>query len=160
MKLLWLLFLLLTLPAIGDDFKSFGRDSRAAIERTYAGKPLILVFWSVDCAYCGEEIKQLGALTQGWAEIGLVLVNTDGPELAEQAKAFLAHNFPNIRAERWIFGAEDPARLYFSVDRKWQGELPRAYFYDGTGNVRVVAGQVGPQWLDAWKQVVPANNRK
>lgn len=148
----WLLCLLLTLPAIADDFKSFGRDSRATIERSHAGKPLVLIFWSVDCAYCGEEINHLSALSKKRGDIGLVLVNTDGPELADQAKFFLNKNFPGIRAERWIFSGEDPSRLYFSVDKKWQGELPRAYFYNGTGNVRTIAGKVEPRWLDTWSQ--------
>lgn len=155
MRVFWLLLLVLALPATADDFKPFSRDSRAFIERTHTGKPLVLVFWSVDCAYCGEEIKQLNTMVQDRTNINLVLVNTDGSELAGQAKAFLARSFPNIRAEHWIFGEEDPARLYFSVDRKWQGELPRAYFYNGTGNVHVVAGQVKPQWLNAWTQTIP-----
>lgn len=160
MRSCWLFFLLLALPTVADDFKSFGRDSRTTIERAHAGKPLALVFWSVDCAYCSEEIKQFNALLQDRADINLVLVNTDGSELAGQAKAFLSRNFPHIRAEHWIFGEEDSARLYFSVDRKWQGELPRTYFYNGTGTVRVVSGRIEQKWLNSWAQEVSAGNRK
>lgn len=130
------------------EFRPFTGGSRAAIEQAHAGKPFVLVFWSVDCAYCAEEIRQLSQLVQDRPAMALVLVSTDAPESA--AGAMLDRLLGSTQAERWMFAGEDAEHLYFAVDRKWEGELPRAYFYDAAGNARTVAGKVEPQWLEAW----------
>ena len=155
-----LVLLLLALPAMAADFLPFGRDSRAAIARAHAGKPFVLAFWSVDCAYCTEELKQLDTLTSARPDLALVLVCTDGAEMAHQASDMLARQIPNARVERWMFDDSDPGRLYFAVDKKWHGELPRAYFYDAAGNVRVAAGQVDQRWLKEWAQSIAATAPK
>lgn len=144
------LLLLFTMTAAAADFRPFGRDSRAAIEQRHAGKPFVLAFWSVDCAYCPAELKQLGALVRERPDIKLVLVNTDGAELQTQAEARLAKILPATQAERWIFVDDDADRLYFAVDRQWHGELPRSYFYDGTDKVRSLSGQADALWLKNW----------
>lgn len=154
MKLGLLGLLLLSLPALAGDVRPFGRDSRAAIEQAHAGKPFVLAFWSVDCAYCPEEIKHLGALVRQRPDIQLVLVSTDGMEMKSEAAAKLSEWLPNGQAERWIFASDDPDRLYFAIDRKWHGELPRTYFYDGAGGVRGVSGQVDAAWLANWARGV------
>jgi len=142
--------MLFTLPATAGDFQAFGRESRLAIEQAHAGKPFILAFWSVDCAYCPDEVRQLTALVRKRPDIGLVLVSTDSLEMQSQAAEKLAGFKIPPNTERWIFAGEDPDRLYFAVDRKWHGELPRSYFYDGAGRVQGVSGKVDPVWLDNW----------
>lgn len=154
MKRWTILLLMLALPAWAGDFRPFLPDSRAAIEQAHAGKPFVLAFWSVDCAYCPEEIRHLGALVRARPDIRLVLVSTDGVELQSQARAKLAQLLPAVPADRWIFAGDDPDRLYFAVDRKWHGELPRSYFYDGAGGVRGVSGQVDSAWLAGWARGV------
>ena len=72
----------------------------------------------------------------------------------------LAHSLPAVREERWMFEGGDADRLYFAVDRKWRGELPRAYFYDAAGKARVVAGQVDRHWLKEWAQGIATSNHK
>lgn len=151
MKRAWpALLLVLALSAVAGDLRPFSRDSRIAIEQSHAGKPFVLAFWSVDCAYCPAELKHLDALVRERPDIQLVLVSTDGAAMQPQASARLAELLPASQAERWIFAGDDPDRLYFAVDRKWHGELPRAYFYDGAGGVRGMSGQVAPSWLDTW----------
>ena len=154
MKLGVLGLLLLALPAVAGDLRPFDRGSRAAIEQAHAGKPFVLAFWSVDCAYCPEEIKHLGELVRKRPAIKLVLVSTDGMEMKSEVGAKLAEYLPGGLGERWIFASDDPDRLYFSVDRKWHGELPRTYFYDGAGGVRGMSGQVDAAWLANWARGV------
>jgi thiol-disulfide isomerase/thioredoxin len=150
MRLGLLGLLLLSLPAIAGDLRPFDRGSRAAIEQAHAGKPFVLAFWSVDCAYCPEEMRHLGALVRQRPDIKLVLVSTDGTEMNPAAAAKLAEYLPDGQGERWIFAGDDPDRLYFAIDRKWHGELPRTYFYDGAGGVRAMSGQVDAAWLANW----------
>lgn len=145
-----LLLLLFALPVLASDMRPFLSGSRAAIERAQAGKPYILAFWSVDCAYCAEELQQLDTLTRSRPEISLMLVSIDGLEMQPQATAFLKKVLPETRAQRWIFAEEDTEHLQFSVDRRWHGELPRSYFHDAAGQVRATSGRLDPQWLAQW----------
>lgn len=154
MKLGLLGLLLLALPAMAGDLRPFDRGSRAAIEQTHAGKPFVLAFWSVDCAYCPEEIKHLGALVRQRSDIRLVLVSVDSMEMRSEAGKKLAEYLPEGLGERWIFAGDDPDRLYFAVDRKWHGELPRTYFYDGKGGVQGKSGRVNSVWLAEWARSI------
>ncbi|HSI96101.1 MAG: TlpA family protein disulfide reductase [Methylophilaceae bacterium] len=154
MKFGFLGLLLLALPVMAGDLRPFDRGSRAAIEQTHAGKPFVLAFWSVDCAYCPEEIKHLGALVRQRPAIKLVLVSVDGMEMKSEAGAKLAEYLPGGQGEHWIFAGDDPDRLYFAIDRKWHGELPRTYFYDGAGGVRGMSGQIDAAWLANWARGV------
>lgn len=154
MKLAFLGLLLLALPAMAGDLRPFERGSRAAIEQAHAGKPFVLAFWSVDCAYCPEEIRHLGALVRQRPDIKLALVSVDGTEFRADADKKLADMLPEGQGERWIFAGNDPDRLYFSVDRKWHGELPRTYFYDGKGGVQGKSGQVSSAWLAEWARSI------
>jgi thiol-disulfide isomerase/thioredoxin len=149
-RILLLLCLSLALPVFGGEFKSFQPGSRAAIEQAHAGKPLVLAFWSLDCVYCPGEIRHFDVLARKHPEIALVLVNVDGAEFKAEADKKLAELLPQGQTERWIFTGNDPDRLYFSVDRKWHGELPRSYFYDGKGGVQGRSGQVSTEWLETW----------
>lgn len=149
-RCLLLLLLLFALPALASDMRPFVAGSRAEIERAHAGKPYVLAFWSVDCAYCAEELQQLDALARSRPEISLMLVSIDGPEMQSEAAAYLKRVLPDTRAQRWIFAEEDTEHLRFSVDRRWHGELPRSYFHDAAGQVRATSGRLDPQWLAQW----------
>jgi thiol-disulfide isomerase/thioredoxin len=152
----WLLLLCLSLaaPLFADEVRPFQPGSRAAIEQAHAGKPFVLAFWSLDCVYCPDEIKHLGALARQQPDIRLVLVNVDGGEHRAAAGKRLASLLPEGHGERWIFAGQDPERLFFSVDRQWHGELPRAYFYDGKGGVQGKSGKVSASWLVEWARAV------
>ena len=60
--------------------RPFLRDSRAAIGAAHPGQPFVLAFWSVDCAYCSQELAQLQALARHYPGLSLVLVGTDGTD--------------------------------------------------------------------------------
>ncbi|WP_082878117.1 redoxin domain-containing protein [Methylobacillus sp. MM3] len=155
MKRLSLLALLLLAQSVmAADLKPFHPASRTAIEQAHAGQPFVLAFWSVDCAYCPEEIRHLGALVRKRPDIRLVLVSVDGMEMKSEVGTKLAEYLPDGKGERWIFAADDPDRLYFAIDRKWHGELPRTYFYDGKGDVQGRSGVVSSTWLVEWARSI------
>lgn len=141
--------LLLALSANAGELRPFGADSRAALERAHAGQPWVLAFWSLDCVYCPDEIRHLGALVRTHPQLKLVLVSVDGREMQAEAAAKLQQWLPAGQGERWIF-ADDADRLYYAVDRKWHGELPRTYFHDGAGGTLARSGRVEEAWLADW----------
>ena len=149
-RLLLLLWLLFALPLYAGELKPFQPGSRTVIEQAHAGRPLVLAFWSLDCVYCPEEIRHLDALVRRYPDIQWVLINVDGVEFKAEVEKKLAELLPQGQAERWIFTGDDTERLYFAVDRKWHGELPRSYFYDGKGGVQGRSGQVSAEWLTTW----------
>lgn len=139
--------------AQAGEFKSFDLGSRAAIERSHAGKPFILAFWSIDCPYCMEDLKALGDLARQHPDIALITVCTDGREsAAEAAKVLDKVGLPPH--ERWQFAAPDEDRLRYDVDKLWYGELPRSYFYDTAHHVQAISGRPETAWLARWLQNV------
>lgn len=148
--------MLLTAPlASAADFLPFKSDSRAAIEKSYGGKPLILTFWSVDCAYCADDLKLLGDIVRQNPEITLVTVSTDNQEMAVSASKVL-NKIDLPPHKRWQFAESDTERLRYNIDRKWYGELPRTYFYDAQHQVRAVSGKPDGAWLEQWLGKLPA----
>lgn len=145
-----LLSLLLALPTMAADFRAFGASSLARIEQAHQGQAFMLVFWSVDCAYCMEEIQQLAGVVRQYPAMRLVLVNTDRPEIAPQASALLDRYFAEKAVERWMFASDDTERLYFAVDKQWRGELPRTYIYAKNSKPHVIAGRLDEKWLQTW----------
>lgn len=144
------LLCLLCNVTLAADFRPFTASSKAAIERAHAGRPFVLAFWSLDCSYCAEELQQLRRLRAAHPSLALVLVSTDSAEVSAEAGAMLDQLLAGTQSERWMFSGSDAEHLYFAVDRRWHGELPRAYFYDGAGKAQTVAGKAQPQWLEAW----------
>ncbi len=147
--LLGLVMLLATSLASAAEFLPFNSESRAAIEQAHLGKPLILTFWSVDCAYCEDDLKLLGDIVKQHPEITLVTVCTDDPATAANAKKVLGKiDLPAHK--QWQFAESDVERLRYNIDKKWYGELPRTYFYNAQHQVKAVSGKPEKAWLDAW----------
>lgn len=143
------LLLLLTSASYAAGFLPFDSTSRQTIEQVYSGKPLILAFWSVDCAYCADDLKLLGNVVRQHPEIALVTVCTDSAEMTPRAQKML--DDVKLPAHRtWQFSEPDVERLRYNIDKRWYGELPRTYFYDAGHQVKAVSGSPDAQWLAAW----------
>ena len=138
----------LPLPAWADGFQAFQADSRQAIEQAYPGKSIIMAFWSVECAYCAEDLVALGNVARQRPDIVFVTVNTDQDNAAEAARFLDGLKLP--AHERWQFGEADADRLRYSVDRNWYGELPRTYFYNPRHEVQALSGKPDAAWLKRW----------
>lgn len=133
----------------GETVRAFTPESFAAIKTARAGKPFILGFWSVSCSHCPSELRALASLRQRHPRAEVVLVSTDTPAEAPEA-ARLAATYGLAKTELWVFADEIPERLRFAIDRRWQGELPRTYFFDATGAHEAVSGVIPADALEAW----------
>ncbi len=145
----------LAVTAHAAEFLPFRGDSRAVIEQAHAGQAMILTFWSVDCAYCADDLALLGDVVRRHPQIALVTVNTDDDAAAGNASKMLNEAGLPVHA-RWRFAGHDIDRLRYQVDRKWYGELPRTYFYDTRHQVRAVSGKPAAEWLEGWLQDLKA----
>lgn len=124
------LLMLFCLPAFAwAEFRPFYSDSLDDITSAREGQPFLLVLWSIDCPPCRKELQSIGRIYSEFSPGGLVLVLTDGPDGAVQAKKMLA-GLGLASAESWLFADSFPERLRYRIDPDWYGELPRSYFYD------------------------------
>lgn len=124
----WLAPLMLLCASQATAMRPLEEHSYAQIEQAYAGLPLLVAVWSLDCPPCRKELDMLGRLKQEYSGFNLVLINTDGVELASEAEALLS-TFDLSSAEAWIFATDQLERLRYSIDPQWYGELPRSYLY-------------------------------
>jgi hypothetical protein len=90
-----------------------------------------------------------GAWSRKHPAVRFVLVATDEAADRELAAAFLARQ--NLgRVETWAFADPYVERLRWSVDPKWRGELPRAYFYDAGHRAEARSGKLDAAWVEVW----------
>lgn len=131
--------------AVAQDLRPFTPQSLAQISAARAGRPFVLVFWSLDCAQCQEELAALGRRPTA----SLVLVSTDTWARRDAVRTALAR-YGLSGAEAWVFADEFGERLRAAVDRAWLGELPRIYFYAADGTRQGVSGRPPAALLDHW----------
>ena len=143
-------------PAIAaQEIKPFVRGSYQQIVSARQGKPFIVNFWSLSCSYCQVELAMLKKLKKNYPRLDLVLVSTDTPEEEKSVSATLA-KFSLGKAEAWVFADSFTERLRFEVDKKWQGELPRTYFYSANVGARravpvqAISGKLEYKEVEQW----------
>ncbi len=132
-----------------QEIKPFVRGSYQQIVAARQGKPFILNFWSLSCGYCRVELGMLKKLTRKYPNLDLALVSTDTLEEENQVSAALA-KYSLGKAEAWVFADSYTERLRFEVDKTWQGELPRTYFFSAKGEVTAVSGKVAQKEVEQW----------
>lgn len=143
------LWLLSSVAVAENPMRPFVVGSMAHIEKEQAGKPFVLVFWSLTCAYCPKELKMLADMQRAYPALRVVLVATDTPEESEHIAKKL-DDYGLAAAPRWVFADAMPERLRFEIDKRWYGEVPRTYFYDVTHQREARAGLVSRADFEAW----------
>jgi hypothetical protein len=132
-----------------QDLKPFVRNSQQAILSAHQGKPFILVLWSLDCAYCGDDLVVLGKMLARHRALPIVVVSTDTPAQSNEIQSTLKHyRLQNV--ESWVFADRFTERLRNEIDPQWHGELPRLYLYDGKGNATALSGKVERKKIEQW----------
>lgn len=129
--------------------RPFDAATPAALAQHYAGKPYVLAFWSLECGHCQDELRLFARRLKADPGFPLALVAADTPELASAVAARLAE-LGMDPAAHWAFADPMPERVRFAVDRRWRGELPRAYLFDAAHKSRAVSGTLSEPLLDAW----------
>ena len=56
----------------------FEADSLAQIVRAHAGKPFVLILWSLDCVYCQASLNVLAEQKRTNPALDIVTLSTDG----------------------------------------------------------------------------------
>lgn len=132
-----------------QEIKPFARGSYQQIVAARQGKPFIVNFWSLTCGYCVVELAMLKKLVKEYPKVDLVLVSTDTQEEEEEIAATLAKHSLG-KAEAWVFADSYAERLRFEVDRQWQGELPRTYFFSAKHEVTAISGKLEYKEVAQW----------
>lgn len=135
--------------AQAGDIRLLTGDAWKRLVASREGKPFVVAMWSVTCSHCPKELRTLGELRQRYPDFDVVLVATDTPADAPEARR-LADGYGLGDTEQWIFADEVPERLRMAIDRRWHGELPRTYFFAGDKAPLAVSGIVPPARLEAW----------
>ncbi|MGF6709916.1 hypothetical protein QFZ41_000880 [Luteibacter sp. W1I16] len=99
----------------------------------------LLALWSLDCAYCEENLSALAAFQRSHADVELVFVATDpiseSPALEARLKAAGLDAVPS-RA----YADATPERINFLIDPTWGGETPRTLAIKADGTRKGVSG--------------------
>ena len=132
-----------------QEIMPFARGSYQQIISARQGKPFIVNFWSLTCSYCMVELSMFKKLSRKYPRLDLVLISTDTPEEAESISATLA-KFSLGKAEAWVFADSYTERLRFEVDKTWQGELPRTYFFSVKNEVKAISGKLEREEVERW----------
>jgi thiol-disulfide isomerase/thioredoxin len=146
--------------ATAESVRPFTLGSLAQVLDARAGKPFILVFWSLDCQYCPTELKMLSELKRSHPALDIVLIATDSvsdtPQLISRAESYGMNN-----VEQWVFAEDMPERLRFEIDRRWYGEVPRTYFYDQKHQREAKTGLINRKFFEDWlvRNAVPSPGR-
>ena len=132
-----------------QEIKPFVRGSYQQIVSARQGKPFIISFWSLSCGYCMDEMAMLRKLARKHPRFDLVLISTDTPEEKELVAAALAKFSPR-NAETWLFADSYTDPLFFEIDKKWHGELPRTYLFSAKNEVTAFSGKLERNVLEQW----------
>ena len=132
-----------------QEIKPFVRGSYQQIIAARQGKPFIVNFWSLSCGYCKVELAMFKKLAKKYPKLDLVLVSTDTPEEEKSVSATLA-KFSLGKAEAWVFADSYTERLRFEVDKMWQGELPRTYFFSAKDEIKAFSGKLEQEEVEQW----------
>lgn len=99
----------------------------------------VIALWSLDCAYCEQNLSALRVYQRTHADIDLVFVATDAIDhaaaLAARLKAAKLDDVPS-RA----YGDATPDRINYLIDPDWGGETPRTIVIKADGSRKGVSG--------------------
>jgi thiol-disulfide isomerase/thioredoxin len=148
-SLIFLPFTIKAAPAFVT--KPFYASSMQEIFALRQGKPFIVGLWSLSCSHCRDDLILLASLSQQYPQLDLVLIATDTLDDADTVQTTLA-TYKLNKTESWVFADDFTEQLRYSIDRRWQGELPRTYFYDASHQARAISGKLDAAQTRNWVQ--------
>jgi len=138
---------LLSSNSLAANSRNFVQGSYAQIIETHKTHVFFVSLWSIDCPPCREELPEMAAYFSRHPEISLVLISTDGKDLAAEVERVLQQN-GLADAESWIFAEDFVERLRYEVDNTWHGELPTSYFYSPGQSRQRIRGRIDFKAID------------
>lgn len=97
------------------------------------GVSRVMVLWSVDCAPCLKELRQIGAWIKDHRGLAFTLISTDESASADEVEG-VVRRYGLETLENWQFAEPVPERLRHAIDPQWYGELPRSYLIRADGS--------------------------
>ncbi|MYM67324.1 TlpA family protein disulfide reductase [Pseudoduganella sp. FT55W] len=135
---------------------AFEADGMTRVLAAKAGRPFVMLVWSLDCSYCHASMKNLAAAQPG-LDIVTVAIEPASDQATTDAIA-AATSALGPRTSRWAFGSAPAEQLRYKIDPKWHGELPRSYWYNAQGQrVAAISGLITPKLISetATKMGIP-----
>lgn len=103
----------------------------------------VLALWSLDCAYCEENLTALRAYQRQHPDVELIYVATDPAYQREALEARLKRARVDDVSSR-AYADATPDRLNFMIDPSWGGETPRTLVIHADGSRKAVSGALTP----------------
>lgn len=122
--------------------RPFEPDSFRQIVRSAQGRPLVVLVWSLDCAYCQPSFQALADAKKKYG-VDVITIATDPADDAEAVQLIrkkLAAS--GLSSDAWAFGSSPPEQLRHAIDPQWRGETPRTYWFGRDGKAAAHSGLV------------------
>ena len=99
-------------------------------------RPLLVNFWATFCDPCRDEFPDLVKIDKQYRPQSLDFVTVsldDIDQLKTDVPKFLSSMKATMPA--YLLNTTDPEPAINFIDRRWQGDLPATYLYNGKGEV-------------------------
>jgi hypothetical protein len=104
----------------------------------------VLALWSLDCAYCEENLAALRAYQRQHADVELIYVATDPLSQRDALEARLSKaRLDDVPARAYTEATPD--HLNFMIDPTWGGETPRTLVIHADGSRKSYSGALTPE---------------
>jgi len=130
----------------------FDESSLAAIKKRYEGQAFVLVFWSIHCEFCGQEMAYWRVLKRKHPGVPVVMVSTDTPSERAEVERFIERHNPG-KGEFWMFAGDRQQAIRRAVDGKWHDKMGRIYFYDVGHRQSYSSGAMNRSKVNDWMSV-------
>jgi hypothetical protein len=129
--------------------RDFVAGSYRQIRAAHHGQPLLIAFWSMDCAHCPSSLRTLAASRAHYPALRIALVSTDNGAAPASVQAHITE-LDLHTAEQWRFADPIPERLRQEIDPRWWGELPRTVFISASGEHTAHSGALSAAQIAQW----------
>jgi thiol-disulfide isomerase/thioredoxin len=133
----------------GPRLQPFDAESPAALRQTNAGRPFVLVFWSVHCAPCFAEMAQWRAYRKQFPGVPIMQVAIESLDESAAIVAVL-DRYDAATTGHLAFVDDYAEKIRYAVDPAWRGETPRVYFYDRAHKRIARSGAIDAEWTRRW----------
>ena len=138
-RILFACALSLAMPAFAAPPVALGTADVEALLAVPAKGARIIAIWSLDCAYCEQNLSALRTYQRAHADVDLLFVATDpmsqSAALERRLKMAKLDDVPS-RA----YAESTPDRINFLLDQTWGGETPRTLVIKADGTRRAASG--------------------
>ncbi len=149
-RLIWVLLLCFFAQVRASDHFVSVLDENAyqSILQASHTQPFLIVFWSLDCPPCIEELATLRRFHRDYPQKKIIFISIDSvQQIAEIETLMEQYGLQNL--QQWVF-SENKRRLRYSIDPSWYGEVPRSYFYLPSHPGRAFSGRLSYSQLTGW----------